>query len=88
MGKQHSHDEQDSKGSSVPPPNSTALLLLGTFADTTWRMLVPSVGLTLLGVWLDSICGVKPWLMVVGIILGAVFAVLLVKQQFISAKKG
>lgn len=85
MGKKQLQDNDDS---SVPPTSSTALLLLGTFADTTWRMLVPSVGLTLLGVWLDSMWGTKPWLMVLGIVIGSIGAVLLVKQQFVKVKLG
>lgn len=88
MGKQVTKDEQSSESSSVPPIDSTALLLIGTFADTTWRMLVPSVGLTLLGVWLDDVWGFKPWLMIVGIVLGTTFAILLVKKQFNNVKKG
>ena len=88
MGKVPIKDEQGSETSPEPPSNSTALLLVGTFADTTWRMLVPSVGLTLLGVWLDGVWETKPWLMITGIVFGAVFAVLLVKKQFDSVKKG
>ena len=85
MGKKQLQDNDDP---SVPPTSSTALLLLGTFADTTWRMLVPSVGLTLIGVWLDSMWGTKPWLMVLGIVIGSIGAVLLVKQQFVKVKRG
>lgn len=57
---------------------SSLLLMIG---DTTWRMLVPSVGFTLLGVWLDSLWGTKPWLMFAGIAVGAFFAVFLVRLQ-------
>lgn len=65
----------------------TVRVLLGTIGDTTWRMFVPSVGFTLLGVWLDSVFGLKPWLMIVGIILGFAMAVILVKRQVDSASK-
>lgn len=60
----------------------TFKVILGTIGDTTWRMFVPAIGLTLLGVWLDMLLDTKPWLMVSGIVLGAFFAVLLVKVQF------
>jgi F0F1-type ATP synthase assembly protein I len=44
-------------------------------------MFVPSIGLTLLGVWLDGKWQTKPWLMMSGIALGVVFAFALVRQQ-------
>ena len=55
--------------------------ILATIGDTTWRMFVPSVGFTLLGVWADAQLGTKPWLMVVGIVVGCTGAALLVKKQ-------
>ena len=64
----------------------TMKVLLGTIGDTTWRMFVPSVGLTLLGVWADAQFGTKPWLMVVGIVLGFFGAFLLVKKQIVGLK--
>ena len=57
------------------------LAFVVTIADTTWRMFVPSVGFTLLGVWADSQTDTKPWLMVAGIIVGAASAYLLVSRQ-------
>lgn len=59
----------------------TARVLLGTIGDTTWRMFVPSIGFTLFGVWLDSITGMKPWLMLTGVVLGFAMAVILVRRQ-------
>ena len=67
--------------------DSTPLLLLATIADTTWRMFVPSIGMTLLGVWLDTVFTTKPWLMIIGIIVGFAFAILLVKKQMDTIKK-
>ena len=64
----------------------TARVLLGTIGDTTWRMFVPSVGFTLLGVWADAQLGTKPWLMVVGIVVGCTGAALLVKKQISGIK--
>lgn len=78
--------KDDSIGGSVPGSRDTAVSLLTTMADTTWRMFVPSVGLTLLGVWLDSELDTKPWLMVAGIVLGCSAAFLLVKKQLGALK--
>ncbi|OYW42434.1 hypothetical protein B7Z28_01525 [Candidatus Saccharibacteria bacterium 32-45-3] len=61
-------------------------VLLVTIGDTTWRMFVPAVGLTLLGVWADVQFGTKPWLMVAGIVLGFLGAFLLVKKQIFGIR--
>lgn len=66
----------------TPPEKSTVILLLGSVADTTWRMFVPSVGGTLLGVWADHMFGSKPWGTLLGIIIGVVVTVVLVRNQF------
>ncbi len=71
----------DSKNLPNPPEDSTGILLLKDIGDTTWRMLIPSVGMTLLGVWLDATFSTKPWLMLVGAVVGFSFAILLVKRQ-------
>ena len=65
----------------------TVRVLLGTIGDTTWRMFVPSIGFTLLGVWLDGQLSTKPWLMIIGIALGALGAVLLVRRQLVNIKR-
>ena len=64
----------------------TVPMLLMTIGDTTWRMFVPSVGFTLLGVWADVQLDTKPWLMVVGIVVGCTGAALLVKKQISGIK--
>ena len=70
-----------------PPDESTVILLLKDTGDTTWRMFVPSIGMTLLGVWLDTVFTTMPWLMIIGIIVGFAFAILLVKKQMDTIKK-
>ena len=62
-------------------------MVMGTIGDTTWRMFVPSVGLTLLGVWADARFGTKPWLMFIGIVAGFAGAALLVRRQMASVKR-
>lgn len=59
-----------------------------TIGDTTWRMFVPTVGFTLLGVWLDGLWNTKPWLMIAGIAVGALGSVLLVREQLRRVKRG
>jgi hypothetical protein len=63
---------------------SSGLMFFAVIADTTWRMFVPSVGLTLLGVWLDSEWHMKPWFMISGIVVGTIAAIALVRRQINS----
>lgn len=62
------------------------LVVAVVIGDTTWRMFVPSVGMTLLGVWLDSQWQTKPWLMIGGIVLGFAVAIALVRVQLRRAQ--
>ncbi len=69
-------------GTEVSPPNqSTALLLLATLGDTTWRMFVPTITGIVGGYSLDEWLGSTPWLFIGGIIIGCVIAGILIKQQ-------
>lgn len=73
---------QNERGTTpTPPPQSTVVLLLGTIADTTWRMFIPTIGLTLLGVLGDNTYRTTPWLTTSGIILGVALASVLVIRQ-------
>lgn len=65
----------------TPPDRSTVILLLGTLADTTWRMFVPALTGIAGGYALDGAFGTKPWLFIAGTILGCTLAGLLIKQQ-------
>lgn len=56
-------------------------MLLGTIGDTTWRMFVPTVGMTILGLLADKWLHTTPWIMIGSIILGAYLAYVLVKRQ-------
>ena len=78
----------DGQKNDHPAPSAEAVsVLLATIGDTTWRMFVPSIGFTLLGVWADASFGTKPWLMAAGIAIGLLGAVLLVKNQLGGLKK-
>lgn len=64
----------------------TTLVMLATIGDTTWRMFVPSIGFTLLGVWADRTWETTPWLMAIGIVIGFTGAFLLVKKQIVGLR--
>jgi len=73
-------DKSDNKGT-PSKQKSTVLLLFTIAADTTWRMFVPVISGTILGVWADNTVSPKPVGTVIGIALGVVIASLLVRQQ-------
>ncbi len=68
-------------GSRKARSESAAIALILSMADTTWRMFVPTVGLLLAGHSLDNRLDTNPWLMVLGLVLGAVIAGWLVVTQ-------
>ena len=80
---------KDTRGSdeNTSLPVSTGALLTLTFLDTTWRLAVPSIGLTLLGLCLDERWGTMPWMMIVGIVIGSAVAVYLVYLQLRSVQE-
>lgn len=80
--------KQNKSDKTTPPPDkSTVLFLLGTMADTTWRMFIPIIGLTISGVILDINLMTKPWFTIVGIIVGTIIAGLLVYRQIKRVKQ-
>lgn len=73
---------QNKRGTTpTPPEQSTVVLLLGTIADTTWRMFIPIIGFTIVGVYSDNTFHTKPWFTVVGILIGVILAAILVIRQ-------
>jgi F0F1-type ATP synthase assembly protein I len=50
------------------------------FLDTLWRVGVPIILFTILGIFADRHLGTKPWLTLLGIAIGFVGAALLIKQ--------
>ena len=56
-------------------------VLWRTLLGTTWRMTVPTIGLFLLGVWVDRHFATKPWLMFAGLVVGIALAVGLITHQ-------
>jgi len=60
--------------------------MLATIGDTTWRLFVPSVGLTIAGLLLDKQFHSSPWLLIAGVVIGALLAVWLVRMQLKKVK--
>jgi Putative F0F1-ATPase subunit Ca2+/Mg2+ transporter len=71
----------------TPPKSSTVILLLLTMGDTTWRMFVPTIGLMVLGLLADQWLHTKPWIMIVGLVVGIALAAMLIKSQFKKVKR-
>lgn len=73
----------DSTTKSPREPNNT--MFAGTIAadmlDTAWRIAVPVILFAVGGLLLDKKIGSAPWLTMLGVVIGFVFAGLLVKKQ-------
>ena len=76
------HDAQQ-----TPPNSSTVILLLRDIGDTTWRMFIPTIGFTLLGVWTDSLLDSKPIGLIIGVIVGGLAAFWLIRMQLKTIDK-
>jgi hypothetical protein len=64
---------------------SAALILFAIAADTTWRMFVPTLGGTALGLWADNVYHTEPWSAIGGLGLGIIITAVLIKQQYKKA---
>lgn len=68
--------------------DSGAMMILArTMIGTMWLMFLPTIGLTLLGLWLDNISGTKMRWLLAGIISGAIISVILVVLQIAKIKQ-
>lgn len=63
------------------PSDKVAIMVFGTVADTTWRLFIPSIGGTLLGLWVDKSIDTVPIFTIIGIVTGTVLAIWLVYLQ-------
>lgn len=72
---------------STQPDRSAVVLMLADIADTTWRMFVPTLGLSALGLWVDTTYDTGPWFSLAGVTVGCGIAALLVKLQFKRIKQ-
>jgi F0F1-type ATP synthase assembly protein I len=80
-----SSNKQDTP--TTPPDQSTVILLLGTIADTTWRMFVPTLGGVGIGLWIDHMMDTAPWYGLAGLAIGIVITTVLMKKQFQKLKE-
>jgi len=53
-----------------------------TAADTTWRMFVPTLGGTAIGLWLDNQFNTDPWCGIGGLAVGIAVTAFLIRQQY------
>lgn len=68
--------------------DSGAMMILArTMIGTMWRMFLPTIGLTLLGLWLDNASGMKIRWLLAGIISGAIISAILVALQIAKIKQ-
>ena len=70
--------------STTKPPKSEPSVLgtiLIDLADTAWRIAVPVLLFAGIGIVIDKKIGSAPWVTLVGVVIGFVFAGLLVKRQ-------
>lgn len=68
--------------------DSGAMMILArTMIGAMWRMFLPTIGLTLLGLWLDNVSGTKMRWLLAGIISGAIISVTLVALQIAKIKQ-
>lgn len=63
------------------PSAKIVLTLFGTVADTTWRMFVPTLGGTALGIWADRSFGTAPLWTLIGVTIGSMAAFGLIYLQ-------
>lgn len=68
--------------------DSGAMMILArTMIGTMWRMFLSTIGLTLLGLWLDNVSGMKMRWLLAGIVSGAIISVILVALQIAKIKQ-
>ena len=68
--------------------DSGAMMILArTMIGTMWRMFLPTIGLTLLGLWLDNVSGMKIRWLLAGIISAILVALQIAKIKQQELKK-
>lgn len=81
MPKHNAKTEQVTTASPSPSSPPRQLRVGYELADTTWRMTVPVVLFACLGIVIDRSIGSKPWVTLLGVVIGFVVAVFLIKKQ-------
>jgi hypothetical protein len=70
----------------VPQDEASTFVLLASMADTTWRMFTPPAVLVAGGIYADLHYGTKPWMTVLGTVLGLAGSIQLVRMQLRKVK--
>ncbi|HEY5805812.1 MAG TPA: AtpZ/AtpI family protein [Candidatus Saccharimonadales bacterium] len=78
------HTTTNTPGGKTPFVASTIGL---TFLDTTWRIAVPVIVFTVLGIIADKSFGTKPWLTLLAVVLGFGLAGFLLKKQIEAVER-
>jgi len=68
-------------------PLSAPMILVFTALDTTWRIFIPTLGGTFLGLGIDAWLGVAPIGLIVCLIIGAGLSFLLIARQLSNVRK-
>lgn len=74
------------KKSSDQAPSTTSLLV-GTFADITWRMFAPVLVFTLAGWMIDKTANTKPIFILIGLAIGVASSVFLTVKLYKKVAK-
>jgi F0F1-type ATP synthase assembly protein I len=89
MQKTQKANKVTAKDYDEPAPATSprvVMLLFFTVADTTWRLFVPTIGGTILGIWLDHTYELTPLCTILGVTLGTLAAFMLVYMQMRKVK--
>ena len=78
---------QPSRTTEDKPETSSAMLLMWTALDTTWRAFIPTIGGTFLGIGLDNLFNIKPWATITCMIIGFALSALLITKQLYDIRK-
>lgn len=74
--------EQSSTDSAKVPNRGTAVMMMATVADTTWRLFVPVFTLMGIGLYIDHRLHQKPIFGLIGAIAGSYIGFLLVRKLY------
>jgi uncharacterized membrane protein (Fun14 family) len=77
----------DKKDRVADQPCSAAILLFTTIADTTWRMFVPTIGGTIIGIITDHALNSAPVWTTIMIIVGSLISLSLIYLQMKGVRK-
>lgn len=69
-----------------PDARQIVLIMFGTLANTTWRLFLPTIGGTVLGIWADKSWNTVPLFTIIGVTLGTIGSIMLIYMQLRQVK--